>query len=296
MPRATRWVDGLRVACVDTGPRDADAIVLLHGYFGSAATWRHVVPALARNNRVIAPDWPGWGQSERSPRARYDYAREVARIALLLDACDVPAADLVVHDYGAHLALGFCLAYPHRVRRLCLLNSRAQRSFVPAWAAVFGFMGALGRLPGAAGAYRMLPIAALHRHAVRRERRMGILDDATLAEYGGWVTGDPTGRAYLARFFADYRVATRNGLVDGLARIDCPTAIIWGERDPFIPLSTAHELAHGIPGATLRLLPEAGHFVAEETPEVVIDTIRTLRTRPLAAPGQGSSDHRARTA
>jgi pimeloyl-ACP methyl ester carboxylesterase len=65
----------------------------------------------------------------------------------------------------------------------------------------------------------------------------------------------------------------------GLARIACPTAIVWGRHDPFLPAVTPHELAARIPGATLTLI-EARHFVVEERPREVLAALEHLLARP----------------
>lgn len=94
-------VDGARVACWESGPSDGEPVLLLHGYPASHDCWRHQVPELSREHRVIAPDLLGWGRSDRPLGLRFDYATEVARLGRLLDALDCPSVNLAGHDYGA---------------------------------------------------------------------------------------------------------------------------------------------------------------------------------------------------
>src|SRR5688500_4568944 len=104
------------VVCQDEG--QGEAVVLLHGYPQSRLAWRHQLPELARTHRVVAPDWCGWGESGRSLAASFRYEDEVARLGRLLDALSIERANLVVHDYGGLLGLGFAAAHPSRVLRL----------------------------------------------------------------------------------------------------------------------------------------------------------------------------------
>jgi pimeloyl-ACP methyl ester carboxylesterase len=72
------------------------------------------------------------------------------------------------------------------------------------------------------------------------------------------------------------------GLSAGLGRIDCPTAIIWGDRDRYIPFSTARELAQRIPNATLIRLSGGDHYIMEERPNEVTAALLELLARPCA--------------
>ena len=113
-------VDGARIVYTDAG--SGEPVLLLHGYPQSRLAWRHQLPALAEHHRVLAPDWLGWGESERPLQLSFRYDDEVARIGRFLDAVGVGRASVAAHDYGAHLALGLVTREPARVVRLALLN------------------------------------------------------------------------------------------------------------------------------------------------------------------------------
>lgn len=273
-------VDGARVACWEAGPSDAEPALLLHGYPANHRCWRDQIPALAREHRVIAPDLLGWGESERPLHLPFDYETEVARIGRLLDALGVEAVNLLGHDYGGFLSLGFVQANPDRVRRLAILNSRAQSSFVPRWYAIFGLITLAGRTPGLRALTARLPLAAINRRALGSLVRRGVLDDELLDSYVGWMDA-PEGRRWLVHFFGEYRVAVRPTLRRRLGEIECPTAIVWGRDDAYLSPAIATELAERIQSAELTMLDGPGHFVMEERPaEVTVALERLLAREP----------------
>ena len=272
-------IDGTHLAYVECGDADAEVVLLLHGYMGSHLVWRHLIDPLAAAHRVIAPDWFGWGRSGRRLDLRYDYDTEVDRLRRVLDALDIEACTLVGHDYGGYLGLGLCQRHPERVRRLALVNSRAHRTFNRKWARTFSLISLAGRLPVVRGACARLPWTALHVRGARRELRKGIYDRASLEDYTAWMSGAPDGGRFLMRFMAEYRVGERRDLAAGLGGIACPAAVIWGARDAFLDTHIAEELARGIPGAALTLIPDAGHFLPEERPDDVLSAVQALLAR-----------------
>src|SRR5215469_7699810 len=98
-----------------------EPVLLLHGFPQSASCWRHQMPALAAEHRVIAVDWPGFGRSA-PPSTPPDYDAEVERVDELADMVGLDRFTLIGHDYGGLLALGYAQRHPDRVLRLGLLN------------------------------------------------------------------------------------------------------------------------------------------------------------------------------
>jgi pimeloyl-ACP methyl ester carboxylesterase len=271
-------IEGRRIRYVDAGA--GETVLLMHGYPQSASCWRHQIPALAASHRVVAPDWPGFGRSE-PPATAPTYDAEVERIGQFVERLGLDRFNLIAHDYGGFVGLGYVLRHPERVLRLAVLNSRAHSVFRPwfyrfslgqSWVATHGF---------AAAAARHLPLGAIHRVALRRYRRLGCFDSGLEAEYLGWMD-EPGGRQAFWRFFAHYHVPRIPWLGAGLEQIACPTAIIWGDRDPYIPFETACELSDRIPGATLTRLAGADHYVMEECPDQVTSALLDLLARETA--------------
>lgn len=275
----TVMVDGARVACREYGPPDAEPVLLLHGYPADHQCWRHQVRPLSRTHRVITPDLLGWGGSDRPLHLSFDYDTEVARLGRLVDALELESVNLVGHDYGGFLALGFAETHPGRVRRLAVLNSRAHSTFTPRWYAVFSLLGVAARTPVLRSAALRVPYAALHRRTFAPLVRAGHLDPGVLSGYVDWMD-TREGRRWLLHYFADYRTPPRPELRRRLAAVPCPTAVVWGRADPYLSPSIATELAEAVPGAELTMLEEAGHWVMGERPAEVTTALTRLLARP----------------
>ncbi|MEU9649153.1 alpha/beta fold hydrolase [Streptomyces sp. NPDC007126] len=277
----TVTVDGARVACWESGPRDAEPVLLLHGYPADHHCWRHQVPPLSDRYRVITPDLLGWGASERPLHLSFDYDTEVARLGRLLDALELDAVNLAGHDYGGFLSLGLAQAHPGRVRRLAILNSRAQGTFTRRWYAVFSLVSLAGRTPALRRPATRLPYAALHRRALAPLVRAGHLEPGVLDGYVDWMA-TPEGRRWLLHYFGDYRTPPRPELRRHLRDLTCPTAVVWGRADPYLSPAIATELAGTVPGAELTLLDDAGHWVMDERPDAVTAALGRLLERPTS--------------
>jgi pimeloyl-ACP methyl ester carboxylesterase len=101
-------------------------------------------------------------------------------------------------------------------------------------------------------------------------------------DYLGWMD-DSGGRHTFIEFFTHYHVPRIPELAAGLGEIGCTTAIIWGDRDPYIPFGTARELADRIPNARLTRLCGGDHYIMEERPDEVTSALFNLLTRDAPA-------------
>jgi pimeloyl-ACP methyl ester carboxylesterase len=248
---------------------------------------------LAERYRVIALDWFGWGNSQRSLALRPRYDEEVNRLTRVMDALDLPTVNLFAHDYGGYIGLGWVLAKPERVRRFAILNSRAHRTFSPAFywqTALYCFMA---RWPVLRSLLARLPAGSYHRRALRKYVESGCFTDQLVEAYVGWMDS-LEGRRWLAHFYAHYEPQPRPLLAAGLPYISCPTAVIWGDTDPYCPFSTGQELAATVPGAQLTRIEGAGHFVMEERPYAVLEALERLMARESKLPLATVTSTRAR--
>jgi pimeloyl-ACP methyl ester carboxylesterase len=289
-PRATTTASGRELADADSRfarlsgvevhhkvVGDADPTLLLaHHFYGSVPTWRHVMAGLAQDHRVVAYDRPGFGLTERVPRAawldgRNPYTRQAAaRIGWqLLDHLEVDEAVLVGSSAGGTNVLEMYVTQPHRVRALVLLSP-----------AITGDVGAPAQfrpLLRSPQARRVGP------HLVRR-----MAGEVTLQRVGGsWH--DPS-RATEEDLDAYRRMLQVEGWERGfwelltaedppnlrgmLPSITVPTLVVSGASDRVISSAWNRRTAAAIPGSRFEVLPECGHTPQEECPDRLVPLLK----------------------
>ena len=123
----TKAIDGIKIFYREAGPKDAPVVLLLHGFPTSSHMFRNLIPALADRYRVIAPDYPGYGQSDMPDRAtfKYTFDRFGELVDGLLDQLGVTRYAMYVMDYGAPVGWRLALKHPERVTGLIVQNGNA---------------------------------------------------------------------------------------------------------------------------------------------------------------------------
>lgn len=258
-------------------------LVLLHGIAGSSAAWEEVMRPLSEHYAVIAPDLLGHGDSAK-PRGDYSLGAYANGIRDLLGALGHEQGTIIGHSLGGGIAMQFAYQFPERCERLVLVSS-----------------GGLGRevhplLRAAAlpGAEAVLPwLCAVGRRGVATMThvlgRVGLRASTDLEEI--WRNFSSLEESGARQAF----VHTVRGIIDlGGQRVsaadrlylasELPTLIIWGERDPLIPVRHAHEAHKQIPGSRLEIFSGAGHFPYRDAPlrfaECIVDFVRTTTPMP----------------
>jgi pimeloyl-ACP methyl ester carboxylesterase len=255
---------GIRLHLRDTGPRDAPAVLLLHGFGASLHSWDAWAEGLQDRLRVVRLDLPGAALTGPDPGGRYSDERGLEVILALLDQLGIQQADVVGHSMGGRLAWRLAAEQPQRVRRLVLIapDGFASPGFeygkAPDIGASLHLMKHL--LP------RVLVRSALER-AYADPRRLG--DDA-VQRYHELVLAPGVRGALLARL----EQMNLQEPTPWLARISAPTLLLWGEQDALIPARHAQDYLRVIPGARLQTFPGVGHLPQEESPAETLPALR----------------------
>ena len=120
-------IDGLDVFYREAGPKDAPAVLLLHGFPTSSQMFRNLIPALAAGYRVVAPDYPGYGHSSMPPREQFSYTFDnLARVIdRFTEAVGLTRYALYVQDYGAPVGYRLASGHPDRVTAIVVQNGNA---------------------------------------------------------------------------------------------------------------------------------------------------------------------------
>ena len=249
------------------------AILMVHGITSSSRTWRNVIPGLAEDYDVIAPDLLGHGRSGK-PRGDYSLGAYASGLRDLLAVLDVDRVTVVGHSLGGGIAMQFAYQFPERLERLVLVDSGG----------LGGEVSMVLRAATLPGAEFVLPLlfGPIPRTAGRTIGKvLGKLGMRASANTRGLAEGlDSLGDAAARRAFvhtarsvidpAGQRVDARDRLY--LSR-DVPTMLIWGECDRIIPVAHgrgAHEL---MPHSRFEIFPGAGHFPFNDDPERFVEVL-----------------------
>jgi len=120
-------VDGINIFYREAGPKDAPAILLLHGFPTSSQMFRNLIPLLADRYHVIAPDYPGYGQSDMPTVDKFTYSFDNlgALMGKFTEAVGLSRYALYVQDYGAPVGYRIAVAHPERVSAIVVQNGNA---------------------------------------------------------------------------------------------------------------------------------------------------------------------------
>ena len=272
-------IDGLSVFCVDTAPATSarPTVVAVHGIPESSLAWRDVAAAVGDSARMVIPDLPGFGRSDKP--ANYDYS--LARQSRLLEAVlerVVPEAPihLAVHDIGGPVGLMWAIRNPDRLASLLILNTTLfLELFRPPRVALISLVPVVGPRAVAATLSRESDFKRVILRPCARS-----IDPATLdAFYDPYRQPDACRAAALtwSAFRRGFAAVTRARRA--LPRITAPTTVLFGARDPYCTPASARAFASRIPNARLRLLDDVGHFTPTEAPSEVADELKSLLQR-----------------
>jgi pimeloyl-ACP methyl ester carboxylesterase len=291
----TRIIDGLSIFYREAGDPGKPAIVLLHGFPTSSHMYRHLIPALAAEFHVIAPDYPGFGQSAAPSPSSFRYTFD--RLAdvmekLLLAELRLEAFGLFVQDYGSPVGFRLATRHPDRVQWLVVQNGNAyEEGFTGFWnhfreqywqnpspeteAPLRGFL-----TPDAA---RWIYTTGA-RDAEQVSPDNWIVDLAALSR--------PESERIQLDLFYDYRTNVTQYPVwqQYLRTRKPPTLVVWGKNDPIFTPEGAEAFRRDVPEAEIHLL-DTGHFALEED----LDRIVALMKGFFARRVRGGTVRGART-
>jgi cis-3-alkyl-4-acyloxetan-2-one decarboxylase len=301
-PFARRVLDvgGQELAYIDEGPRDKGrgdegrgaeatrpAVLCVHGNPTWGFAYRDLIHGLRTDHRVIVPDHVGMGRSSRPSPGAYPFtlARRIDDLTALVDhVLPRGPVDLVVHDWGGPIGLGWAVRHPERVGRVLVLNTAA---FPLPPGEPLPWLLRLARSPvGTAlsrmGAFSLATLLLGVHHRVSWPVARGYL-----APYRS-----PRDRAAIVEFVHDIPVGPADPawgpLRETAERLDVlrdhRVVICWGLRDPVFTRSVLAEWRRRLPGATVTELADAGHLVTEDAGDRVLAEARRL----FAAPESGA--------
>ena len=258
-------VDGLNVFYREAGRADAPAILLLHGFPSSSHMFRDLIPLLSPHFRVVAPDLPGFGQTDMPGRDVFNYSFDALAgvIDRFTEEVGLTRFAVYVFDYGAPVGWRLALKHPERISAVITQNGNAyEEGLSAAWNPIQAYWR---------------DASAENRNALRAMLTPQTTDFQYLHGVADPSRVSPDGRAldnhYLARpgadevqldLFRDYasNVALYPAFHAYLRQHQPPVLAVWGRNDPFFLPAGAEAFARDVPGADIRFF-DTGHFALE---------------------------------
>jgi len=274
-------IDGLDVFYREAGPNDAPVILLLHGFPSSSRMYETLMPLLATDYRVIAPDYPGFGHSSAPSPDQFEYTFDHLADVMtrLVDKLQVLRYTLVMQDYGGPVGLRVALQRPEAIEALVVQNAVAHdEGLGPLWDTRKAFWKDRA-------AHEQALRANLLSLAATKLRHVGHSPDPERYDPDSWTDEF----AFLSRpgqidiqteLFYDYRTNVERypQWQEYLRKHQPPTLVLWGKTDPSFSVAGAHAYRNDVPNAEVHLL-EGGHFVLDEA----CDEVALLMKRFLDA-------------
>ncbi len=255
--------DGLRMHYVDEG--DGDPVLFLHGEPTWAYLYRTMIPAIAGVARAVAPDYFGFGRSDKPTRIEdYSYDFHYGSIERFADELDLRETTIVVQDWGGPIGLRLAVERPDLIARLVILNTGIGAGRAPSeeWLRFRAFVRKVGTdlVPG-----QLIRVSC-----------MSELDDAVVEAYNAPFP-TPESKAGVLAFpelvptEIDHPSAAKMLEVRaGLEHWDRPALVLFSDSDPIFSTAAAERMAARIPGARpAEIVAGAGHFLQEEKGEEI---------------------------
>lgn len=269
-----RTVDGVRLHYVAGGKADGEVIVLLAGFPESWYAWRKIMPLLGSAYRVIAPDLPGQGDSDR-PADGYDTQSLAVAVHGLLQQIGVSRYFLAAHDVGAWVAYPYAALFGGEVRRLVLMDAGIPGITLPdavpiapeqAWRTWHFAFHAIPDLPELLLAGREAEY--LDWFLRRKTANPQAFSDADLHEYLRVFKKEGGLRAGLAYYRAASVSAQQNRVLAAKSRLAMPVLALGSDQGSISDMATPlRAFADDVRGGSI---PFCGHFLPEEQPEAVV--------------------------
>jgi pimeloyl-ACP methyl ester carboxylesterase len=261
--RSQLVVAGVETSFLAAGPETDHAVVFIHGNPGSGDSWQGLIEPVAAFARCIAPDMPGYGESDRPADFEYTIDGYARHLGALLETLDIASVHIVAHDLGGVWGLAWAASHPRQLASLTLMD--------------------IGAMPGYrwhryARLYRMPVVGELLLRGATRRAVAWALRYGSQHEPPEWFVGqvvrqyqDPgTRRAVLAFYRATQDLgASTVAAATALRDVNPATLVIWGAGDPYVPVRFAELQREFFPRAEIVVLPTGGHWPLLDDPEVV---------------------------
>jgi pimeloyl-ACP methyl ester carboxylesterase len=274
-------VDGLKIFYREAGAADAPVLLLLHGFPSAGHMFRDLIPHLADRFRIVAPDLPGFGQSDMLARSDFTYTFD--NIAGVIDrfteVIGLKRFAVYIFDYGAPTGLRIAVKHPDRITAIISQNGNAyEEGLSEGWNPIRAYW----QEPSQAN--RQALRAFLAPETTRWQYTHGVADETTVSPDGlsldNFYLARPGADEIQLDLFGDYKsnVALYPAFQNYFRTHRPPLLAVWGKNDPFFLPAGAEAFKRDIPGAVVRFF-DTGHFALETHAAEIAAAIREFLAR-----------------
>lgn len=267
-------IDGHRIAHGAYG--SGDPVVLIHGTPSSSYIWRNVLPELVdAGHHVFVFDLLGFGLSERpwDPAVDTSVSGQVPILKGLMAHWGSSAAHIVAHDIGGAVAQRFAIFHPEKIRSLTMIDTVSFDSW-PSKRTNEQMKAGLDALVRKPDDEHRAHFADWILSTVEDKDR---IQDSSLETFVNYISGPVGQGSFFQHQVAHYDHRHTSELTDRLTELsELPVQIIWGENDTWQVVDWAHRLHAAIPGSSLHVLPQCGHFAMEDKPREIAALVNTF--------------------
>lgn len=264
--------NGITVHVRDEGPRDAPAIVLLHGSSASLQTWEPWIERLSDDYRIVTYDQPGHGLTGPNPDGNYDTEVFVETLDGVINTLGLTHFVLGGSSMGGWVSWNYALAHNDRLDGLVLIGASGAPEAEPRSMPI-GFR--IVSMPIISSVMqKVTPRSLVARSIQQSVSNQEVVDDEMIDRYYDLLLYPGNRAATLARARAERTSAT----LETMAQINAPTLLIWGEEDLLVPVSAGEWFDEAIPDSALVRYPDIGHIPMEELPDQSASDLRAWLT------------------
>jgi pimeloyl-ACP methyl ester carboxylesterase len=275
-------VDGLNIFYRETGPADAPIVVLLHGFPSSSHMYRDLIPLLAAQYHVVAPDYPGFGFSDAPSVEEFPYSfdRLAEIVDRFLDQLGIQKYSIYIQDYGSPVGFRLATAHPERIQAIISQNGNAYdeglssfwaENLTPFWES-----------RNDASEAKIGPLLTLD--VTRYEYLQGARNPEKISpdsyRLDQFLLDRPGNAAIQLELFYDYRknLTLYPAWHRYLRTAQPPLLAVWGKNDPIFLPAGAEAFLRDVPNAEVHFL-ETGHFALEEESDRIADYVLEFLNR-----------------
>lgn len=279
----TTEVNGVKIFYREAGSKDAPTILLLHGYPTSSHMFRNLMRDLSDDYHLIAPDYPGFGNSEQPPMDQFDYTFDNMALIVegFLDNLAIDKFSIYLMDYGAPIGFRIAAKYPKKVEALIIQNGNAyEEGLKDFWIPIKKYWNDYTIENGN-------PLEGFHSpDGLKWQYTHGVQDVESISP-DNWnldlmhLTRKENNEIQLAMFY-DYRtnVPLYPSWQKYFRKYQPPTLIVWGKNDYIFPADGAYPYKRDLKNLEFHLL-NTGHFALEEEGEEIANYIKQFLGRQI---------------